>query len=56
MCNELPIVFTLVPPLNPVVLCTTCGEPLTLEMELDEGECVDCMADRAKSAEERIPA
>ena len=55
MCSELPIVFTLVPPLNPTVLCS-CGEPLTREMELDEGECVDCMADRAKAAEERITA
>lgn len=42
-----PIPYTTIPPLNPAVLCSTCGDPLTLEMERDEGICVDCLCDQA---------
>lgn len=36
----------LVPPSPRLELCA-CGEPLELEMERDEGLCVDCQAERA---------
>ena len=41
MCESLN--FSTVPPRR----CTTCNDLLTLEMEFDEGVCVDCMADLA---------
>ena len=36
------------PPAPRVTKFCACGEPLTMEMELDAGECVDCMADAAR--------
>ena len=46
MCHQ-SLIFSLIPPLNPVVLCNICAEPLTMEMELDECICVDCAAEAA---------
>jgi len=39
------------PPAPRVTRFCACGEPLTLEMEFDEGVCVDCMADAARDTE-----
>jgi len=46
------------PPAPRLTRFCACGEPLTLEMEFDQGVCVDCMADMAKLHEpqERISA
>lgn len=43
--------FPFLPPAPRVTTFCACGEPLTLEMEIDAGECCDCMAEAATNPE-----
>lgn len=59
MCNQIHMPFILTPSPRTQAQHCTCGELLTLEMEFDQGVCVDCLADMAMLhpvTQERIPA